>query len=199
VDKKFLTIIDFVDNTSKHSLQTAASLLDLEGAVDFQGEDILLMKRSIDKLLEKRPYFDLHRLKVSSIDSLLREVDILQQEKQTKQAALYTWNNYGGAMRMYSSSNRYFTVDQSLTGQYVLSEYLALVKHLKPVAVFTSKSDAMRYADGLIKQTYMPASNDMPSEAQIALLRQLGADEKTILFLDKAGASRLISELKRRF
>lgn len=208
-DKPHLTIIDFVDNTERHTLQTAASLIGLEGTIDFGGEDILDARKKIDVLLDKRPYYNLNKLSLKSIDELLEEIDILYQEQAAKKEELYTWHQFNDVMRMHSSKFRYYIVEQSLTGQYTLSEYLSLSQQKKRIATFLTQSEAMRYADSLLRQSYSgklstvgyetggSIGTELPSEAQIALLRELGADEDTILFLDKRQASILISSLKK--
>lgn len=215
-DKNHLTIVDFVDNTTTHPLKTAASLLGLDGAIDFQGSDIMDMKNNIDELLEKRPYINLNQLKVQNIDYLIKEIDILQEKELAKKEEHYTWHKFGDGMRMHNGTTRYFFVEQSLTGQYVLYEFLRVIHKKKIIAEFDSQSQAMRYADGQIVQSFgqgssgtfgktsipmtsgIYGSNDMPSEAQMSLLRELGVDEQTILFLNKREASLLISERKRR-
>jgi ATP-dependent helicase IRC3 len=208
--KKYLTIVDFVDNTTKHSLQTAASLVGLDGTVNFRGQDILLARESIDKLLDKRPHYNLNKLDMDRLQYVMEEVDLLQEQEKVKQTEHYSWHSFGDAMRIHNGKHRDFLVEQSLTGQYILTEHLLLAKSKKKIGEFTSKSEAMRYADSLLLQSYSTASlpgsrfgstntygGDMPSEAQIALLRDLGADEQTILFLDKSTASLLINDLKR--
>jgi ATP-dependent helicase IRC3 len=209
--KERLMIVDFVDNTTTHSLQTAASLLGLNGAVSFQGQDILSVQNSIERLLEKRPFYDLNSLDIRKIDYLLKEVDILQANSLTKKEENYTWHTFGNGMRMHNGKHRYFFVEQTLTGQYDLYEFLRLVHKKNKLGEFASQSEAMRYADKQIISAYslnpMPvntseqrsyAMDDLPSEAQSILLRELGVDENTILFINKRDASRLISERKGR-
>jgi superfamily II DNA/RNA helicase len=209
--KSYLVIVDFVDNTSKHQLQTAATLLGLSGTVDFQGQDILETAGRIDALLEKRPYYDLNRLHVTKIDYLLREVDLLQEKALSKQEENYTWHKFGAGMRMHNGKNRYFFIEQSLTGQYMLFEFLRIIHKKKQIGIFATQGEAMRYADAQIVSAFsgmpqplspsyghtMNYSTDLPSEAQMALLRELGVEEKTILFLNKRDASLLISQKKR--
>jgi hypothetical protein len=206
--KEQLMIVDFVDNTSKHSLQTAASLLGLDGAVDFQGQDILAMQSSIDTLLEKRPYYNLNTLDINRIDYLLKEVEVLEQKELAKKDESFTWHRYGESMRMHQGHQKDYFIEQSLTGQYVLYEYLVLPNVKRKIDEFLTQSEAMKYVDNLVVQSYAgvnnptsygtPWSNDIPSEAQINLLRELGVNEQKILFLTKGEASALISQLKRR-
>ncbi len=210
-EKTKLLIVDFVDNTTTHPLQTAASLIGLNGAVNFNGQDLLSVQDSIDSLLEKRPYYDLSKLDVKNIDYLLKEVDIMQENALEKREENYTWHKFGSGMRMHNGKHRYFFVEQTLTGQYNLYEFLRLVHMKNKLGEFGSQSEAMRYADGQIVSSFsqnlmdIPSSeqlqhglNDLPSEAQISLLRELGVDEHTILFLNKRDASQLISDRRRR-
>ncbi len=215
-EKSHLTIVDFVDNTTTHPLQTAASLLGLSGAIDFEGQDILDSKNKIDELLEKRPYSNLNQLKVQNIDYLIKEVDLLQEKELAKKEENYTWHKFGNGMRMHNGTTRYFFVEQSLTGQYVLYEFLRVIHKKKIIGEFNSQSEAMRYADNQLLHSFGSGSpvsfghhqtgfstgtygiHDLPSEAQMALLRELGVEENTILFLNKREASLLISERKRR-
>jgi superfamily II DNA or RNA helicase len=209
-DKPHLTIIDFVDNTSRHALQTAGSLIGLEGTIDFNGGDILDARKQLDELLDKRPHYDLNKLKIVDIDALLEEVDIMQQKEAAQKEELYIWHSFNDGMRMHSSKYRYYLVEQTITGQYELSEYYNLTVTKKPIDTFLSKSEAMRFADSLLRKSYSGMlntvgyeseprfGNELPSEAQIALLRELGADEHTIMFLDKRQASILISALKKQ-
>ncbi len=207
-EKTHVTIVDFVDNTTKHILQTAATLLRLEGTIDFQGNDILSLYPSIEKLLEKRPYYNLNTLKVENIDYLLKEVALLEQQELERKEESFTWHRFGETMRLHHGKQKDYLIEQSLTGQFVLFEYLIIPNVKRKVSEFMSQGEAMKYVDTLVVQSYgginnptsygTPWGNDIPTEAQINLLRQLGVNENKILFLTKAEASVLISQLKRR-
>jgi ATP-dependent helicase IRC3 len=206
--KEHLMVVDFVDNTLSHTLQTSASLLGLEGRVNFQGEDILDMKSRLDLLREKRPGYDLNKLDVKKIEYLIKEVDILEEKRRNAPVVNYEWHQYGEHKRMKIGENRYYFVEQTLTDRYALREQLPSGQtHL--ISTFDSSVDAMKYTNSLITKqfssigaTQAPTGqvweSDIPSEAQIQLLRNLGARESEILMLTKGDASKLISRLKVR-
>jgi ATP-dependent helicase IRC3 len=209
-DKQYAMIVDFVDNTENHKLQTTASLLGLEGTIDFQGEDILLYKSKLEQLKEKRPYYDFNTLDIHNIDYLLEEVDLLQQEEEKRINTPFTWHKFGDIFRIGIGENRYFVIEQSLTGQYQLSKWNTEIGSRSYIATFENRSDAIKQADYLIAQGFGHAASssqtswekDIPTEAQIQLLRNLGVNENTIVMLDKGEASRMITRLKttkRRF
>lgn len=204
--KEHLMIVDFVDNTSTHKLQTSASLLGLEGAVDFKGEDILSYKSKLDQLQEKRPYYNFDTLDIHNIDYLLEEVDIMQQEEEKRINTTFIWHKFGDIFRIGIGDSRYFVIEQSLTGQHQLSKYNTKLGTRTFIAEYLNRSDAIRQADYLIAQGFgssgqsnpnqEPWKKDIPTEAQVQLLRDLRIDENTILMLDRGEASRLISKLK---
>lgn len=206
--KKHLMVVDFVDNTLSHTLQTSASLLGLEGRVNFQGEDILDMKSQLDLLREKRPGYDLSKLDVKKIEYLIKEVDILEEKRRNAPVKNYEWHQFGEHKRMKIGENRYYFVEQTLTGRYALREQLPSGQtHL--ISTFDTSVDAMKQTNTLITKqfssigaTQAPSGqmweSDIPSEAQIQLLRNLGARESEILMLTKGDASKLISRLNVR-
>ncbi|HSW97739.1 MAG TPA: DEAD/DEAH box helicase [Candidatus Saccharimonadales bacterium] len=205
LDKEHLMIVDFVDNTVNHKIKTSASLLGIEGNIDFKGEDILSYKSKLDQLKDKRPYYNFDIVDIYNITYLLEEVDIIQQEEEKRINTLYNWHKFGDVFRIGIGDNRYFVIEQSLTGQYQLSKYNTNEGTRSYIATFLNKTDALRQADYLISQRFGNISSssqerwqkDIPSEAQIQLLRDLDVDESTILMLDKGQASKLISQIKQ--
>ncbi len=121
-NKPFLTVVDFVDNTTKHLLKTSASLLGLEGAINFQGKDILESKEEIDKIRELNPNFDLNRVDMDKIKYIMEEIDLLAGlgvPEEIREDANFSWHRFGvDAYRIGIGDNRYFTVFRTLTGQY---------------------------------------------------------------------------------
>jgi len=204
--KEYLMIVDFVDNTSNHKLQTSSSLLGIEGTIDFNGEDILLYKSKLDSLREKRPFYDLNKLNVRNIESVLEEVDLFTQEEEKRIATPFQWHKFGDTFRIGIGDKKYFVIEQSLTGQFQLSKWNITLGTRSFIGIFTNRSDAVKQADYLVAQGFGTISNpgftqeawqkDIPTEAQIQLLRELGVTESELVLLDKGGASRLISSVK---
>lgn len=166
------------------------------------------MKSQLDLLREKRPGYDLSKLDVKKIEYLIKEVDILEEKRRNAPVKNYEWHQFGEHKRMKIGENRYYFVEQTLTGRYALREQLPSGQtHL--ISTFDTSVDAMKQTNTLITKqfssigaTQAPSGqmweSDIPSEAQIQLLRNLGARESEILMLTKGDASKLISRLNVR-
>lgn len=213
--KEFLTIIDFHDNTYRQKLQTTASLLGLQGALDFKGQDILEAREKINELLELAPSIDLDKLDLDKIDYAIEEVDLLsglQVPTEIGNFTRYDWHRYDeNTYRIGLGNDISLSIKRTLTGQYEVSRvaYDKITKrtseHVFPSGTRNTLEDAVRVSDAYIEQSYPDAlalvatdarwRNQAPSEPQLELLRKMRVNEAVIQELDKGKASRLITKL----
>lgn len=120
--KPHLTVVDFVDNTLKHPLKTASSLLGLEGKVNFRGKDILEVKGEIDKVQELNPNYSLDNLDIDRIKYIMEEVDLLAGldiPEQIRSFTQFNWYRFGvDTYRINLGDQQYVIVSRTVTGQY---------------------------------------------------------------------------------
>lgn len=214
--KDYLTVIDFVDNTYRQNLQTTASLVGIPGNLDFQGQDVLEVKSKVDDLLELAPNFNLDKLDINRIKYIIEEVDLLSGLKMPEELEAYTqfdWHKYDdGVYRISLSDNRFLTVKQDLTDQWLIegSVYDPNTKKLitkEAPGRFPSVEKAIEKADTYIVQkcpdqvtlvnTLSKWRKQTPSEKQLEYLKLVFRVNDTVLMqLDRGQASRLITKLK---
>ena len=212
-NKDHLTILDFHDNTYRQTLQTTASLLGVEGALDFKGQDILLAKEKIEKLMELDPYHDLDKLDIDQIDYEIEEVDILSGLQIPNEISPYTnydWHKYTkDTYRINLGNHQWLEISHDIAGQFSVSEYQYLQETNKTNGRILGSRPTLKMAvedsDLFIHKKYPNrlrlVSNtagwrtDQPSDAQIELLGKLGIKDQVLHALDKGRASRLITKL----
>ncbi len=212
-EKPYLTICDFVDNTYKHRLKTASSLLGLEGKINFRGQDIVDAIPEIDKIRELSPDFNLDRLDFEKLDYVMEEVDLMSGLQIPSDLATLTtnaWHRYGeNAYRIAIGDNRYLTAYQALTGQWnakfeywdgvlrkKIGQELGEEKDLEGIITRIDKFIENNYPDSL-RLVNMNARwrNDPITPAQSDALRKLGVDMEIILQLNKGTASQLQTKM----
>lgn len=211
--KEYLTIVDFLDLTNTHRLQTTSSLLGLNTTLDFQGKDIIEAKENIDKLIELNPNYNLDNLDLSRIDYVLQEIDILSNLKIPQDVAGFTqldWflfrENY---YRLSLPENRIIHIYQTILEEYeILDEaYHASTRSTISTHIGIKKTlkEAFEYADNYVLAKYPQFRNLLdssaawkklqPKEGQVKYLRKMGIGENQIAQLDRGSASRLLSKL----
>lgn len=215
-NKECLTVIDFVDNTSRQRLQTVSSLIGIPGTVDFKGQDILEAKEKIDNLLELAPNFNLSKLDLDKIKYAIEEVDLMSGLKIPEEIEAFTkfqWHRYGeDHYRIALLNDRYIAVKKTLTGQWAVegsvwdnvkgvytvkqadTQYQTLDQAIEVVDKHITKKfpDQVTLVNSESKWRKQP-----PSEKQIEYLRKAFRVSPIVLDqLDKGQASSLLSKLK---
>ena len=212
-DKPYLTIVDFVDNTFRHNLQTSASLLGLEGNVNFRGKDIVDSLEQIEKIKEMAPTYNLNKLDFDNLDYLMEEVDLLaglEIPQKLREFTSFSWQIHGvSSYRINIGNNQSFLIEQTITGQYEVKmqtwdsetrkfsvEKLGEINDLKEAIRKTDVYIRNNHEDSL-KLVKMSAKwrEEESSEKQKFLLRKLGVNWDTINKLNKGQASLLTSRI----
>lgn len=212
--KQHLTLIDFVDNTYRQTLQTTASLLGIPGALDFKGEDVLRVKEKVDQLIDLAPNTDLEKLDIRKIDYAIEEVDLLSGLKIPEELADATeldWHRYSdGNYQLSMPEKRTVHISQQVTGEYLVHEKwydaIDLAKKEKGLATAKDLMAALEFADAYVLSTYPEHKSIVsvkskwrrmpPSMPQVELLQKLGVKSPAIYEqLDRGQAARLISKL----
>lgn len=216
--KEYLTIIDFHDNTYRQKLQTTASLLGVQGAVDFKGQDILEVGQKINNLLELAPNADLEKLDIEKIDYAIEEVDLLsglQVPTEIDNFTKYDWHRYDeNSYHIGLGNDITLSIKKTLTGQFEISKltYDRTTKRVSeyrfPSGTRNTLEDAVRVSDAYIDKSFPDSiglvattarwRNLPPSDAQLDLLRKMRVNDSVINELDKGKASRLITKLINR-
>lgn len=211
--KEYLTVIDFVDNTYKQSLQTTSSLLGMRGALDFKGRDILEVQESVDKLLELAPNADLGILDIDKIKFAIEKVDLMSGLQIPDEIVTFTnldWYRFDeDVYRIGLANNKSMILQKNLTGQYLLTEHeydrTTRIVTDKPIGIWDELQDAISSADQYISKVHSDSmvlvrSNarwrrEELSDQQIELLTKFRVNQVIIEQLDKGQGSRLISRL----
>lgn len=212
-EKPYLTIVDFVDNLYRHTIRTSASLIGVEGMVNFQGNDIVDAKDQVDKIRELAPGFNLDKLDFDKLDYIMEEVDLmggLDIPDGLKGITDHGWLKYGeDAYRLGIGNNQYFVVQLTLTGQWKATlekfdkltkkesiEELGEEKSLEFIIKRCDQYILSNYADALILiNMHARWRKANVSEAQEGMLRRMGVSQLIIDQLDKGKATQLISKL----
>lgn len=211
--KEFLTVIDFVDNTYKQSLQTTSSLLGMKGALDFKGKDIIEVQDSVEKLLELAPNADLSILDINKIQYAIEEVDLMSGLKVPDEVVKFTkldWYRFSeDVYRIGLSNNQSMIIKKTITGDWevIEHEYIKETRQVKEdiISLWPDLEKAINDADDYIKNAHpeimiLVRSNaswrgkEMSSQ-QLNLLEKLRVNQQVIEQLNKGTASRLISRL----
>jgi superfamily II DNA or RNA helicase len=212
--KQCLTILDFVDNTHKQNLQTTASLIGLNQAVDFKGHDIVNVKAKIEELQELAPNVDLEKLDIDRIEYAIEEVDLLAGLKVPDEIAedtRYDWHRFGEEeYRVGLGNAAYVSVSRTITGQYdvvrhtydketrkTLSYEVGTYPDIKNALFQADKFITREHSDSLtLINTQSTWRADKPSPAQLRLLKnKFKVNQMVIDQLTKGQASRLITKL----
>lgn len=212
-DKPYLTVVDFVDNTYKHTIKSAASLLGLDATVQFGGEDVVDAYDKIKEIQELSPDYNLNNLDMTKLDYIMEEVDLLSGlsiptdlEGLTKLA----WQRFGqDAYRINLGNNDYLVIEQSLTGQYKVrrDEWDSTTRKLakEELGECNTLLDAVERSDKYIENNYSEQMILVDTKArwrkapikdkQVAALQRLGVDKAIIDQLDRGKASALQNKL----
>lgn len=211
--KEFLTVIDFVDNTFRQSLQTTASLLGMKGALDFKGNDILEVQEKVEKLLELAPNADLSNVDIDKIDYAIEEVDLMSGLEVPAEVAPFTrldWYRFAeDVYRIGLSNNQSMILKKTITGQWLLieHEYDKDTKQTteREIGLWEDLETAITKADYYISTAHQEVmvlvrtssswKRKEMSPAQLNLLERMRVNHAVIEQLDKGKASRLISRL----
>lgn len=211
--KEFLTVIDFVDNTFRQSLQTTASLLGMKGALDFKGNDILEVQEKVEKLLELAPNADLSNVDIDKIDYAIEEVDLMSGLEVPAEVSPFTrldWYRFAeDVYRIGLSNNQSMILKKTITGQWLLieHEYDKDTKQTteREIGLWEDLETAITKADYYISTAHQEVmvlvrtssswKRKEMSAAQLNLLERMRVNHAVIEQLDKGKASRLISRL----
>ena len=211
--KEYLTVIDFVDNTYRQSLQTTTSLLGMRGALDFQGKDILEVQEKVEKLLELAPNTNLEKLDIEKIEYAIEEVDLMSGLAVPSEIAVFTkldWYKFDeDTYRIGLANNQSMILKKTITGQYVLveHEYDKLTRQSTDVEIgtWTPLEVAIRKADEYISKAHQDVLTLVRSNAswrkqsmssgQFSLLEKFRVNQAVMSQLDRGQASRLITRL----
>lgn len=215
--KGWLTIIDFVDNTYRQRLQTTASLLGIEDAVDFKGKDIMSVKEQLEQLKDLAPNVDLSKIDIDKIDRMIEEVDILSGLTIPDEVVNYTnyeWHKFADGVYRIGLGDRdsdkcSMIVEETITGQYDVTgvRWNKITQEEKKKKIFTAPTldEAIKYSDGVIDSHFSDAlalidskarwRKDKPTDKQLKMLKKFHVNDTVLNQLDKGQASRLITKL----
>jgi ATP-dependent helicase IRC3 len=212
-EKPYLTVVDFVDNTYRHTIKTTASLFGIPGMVDFNGEDVVDGLKKINEIRELNPDFNLDRLSFAKLDYVMEEVDLLgglDIPNELKPMTPHAWHRFGSdAYRVGIGNSQYFIIEQKITGQWearfeawdaitkqVTSNVLGQEETLEWIVSRVDKFIVNNYPDSL-RLINMQARwrKDPVTENQAFALKKLGVAEDIITQLDKGRASQLQTKL----
>lgn len=211
--KEYLTVIDFVDNTYKQSLQTTASLLGMKGALDFKGRDILEVRESVEKLLELAPNANLDKLDIDKIKYAIEEVDLMSGLKVPDEIAVFTgldWYRFDeDVYRIGLANNKSMILSKTITGQWLLTEHeydkVTKLTEDKNIGQWNELQTAIYAADEYIGKVHTDSMVLIRNNArwrkqeltdqQLDLLRKFRVNQVILEQLDRGQGSRLISRL----
>lgn len=212
--KDYLTIIDFVDNTYRQTLQTSVSLLGIPGKLDFQGKDILSIKDEIDQLIDLAPYIDLDHLDINNLRYQIEEVDLLSGLKIPDELIELTsldWVRYmEGHYQLSLPEKKMIHVKELVTGGYeIINDIVNEEKggrSMTQVTTAFSLPEAFQLADYFLAKNYpeyvtlvstkSPWRKKPVSPPQADFLRKMGVNQVVIDKLNRGTASRLLNKLK---
>lgn len=142
--KKGLILVDFVDNTSKHNLVTASSLVGLDTPLlKLDGHDIIALQEDIDELIGNNPYIDFNAVDLDNIKAIVDEVSILalmELPKEIDSISNLCWLRCGKGYKLSMGSDeapdgtifrKYAEIQPDALGHYTCDIYY-LVKHANP-------------------------------------------------------------------
>ena len=213
IGKTELVVIDFNDNTYRHTLKTTASLLGIEQAIDFKGQDILLAKEKIDKLAELSPYYDFEGLDIDKIDYAIEEVDLLSGLQVPSEISVYTsydWHKYlKDTYRLNFGNNQWLEINFDIAGEYAVAEHRFDKDTHRTLSKIIGNTNSLREAiersDKFISNNYQERvklvstragwRKTEPSDAQLTLLKKFKVTDAVLKTLDKGQASRLITKM----
>ena len=98
--KEYLNVVDFVDNTGKHSVVGLATLFGLPKNLKSRGKRITELVKKAEEILEVNPDYDVESIDDWSdlnIDKIIKRVDILAQAELpaiVKSSSKYSWHRY---------------------------------------------------------------------------------------------------------
>jgi hypothetical protein len=212
-EKPYLTIVDFVDNTYRHKLKTAASLLGVDAKINFRGGDILDAKETVDKIQDLNSGYDLDKLDFDRLNYIMEEVDLKAGLKTPHEIANITnfwWMRYGEeSYRVNIGDGRYFIVRPTLTGQYeAIFEYWdkdekrTITEYLGEESGLTARDKIIERVDAYITANYQESlrlikkdarwMKDKISDAQVDALIRLGVSQDVIASLDNKGEAAML-------
>lgn len=211
--KEYLTVIDFVDNTYRQSLQTTSSLFGMKGALDFKGKDILEVQEKVEKLLELAPNANLDKLDIDKIEYAIEEVDLMSGLKVPDEIAPFTkfdWYRFDeDSYRIGLANNQSMTLKKTITGQYLLTEH-TYDKDTRQsteleIGTWRDLETALKNADEFISKVHQDVMilvrnnaswrKQPMSGGQLNLLEKFRVNQAIVEQLDKGQASRLITRL----
>ncbi len=207
--KERLTVIDVVDNASRHDLVSLPSLFGLPPHFDTNGEDLLAVLQELESVQANRGAFDLSRVaSIEEVRRLLTEVDLLRRGGAAVEVERYShleWIKLSEVRYHLTLPHREsITIAQDLLGQYEVSSILqdrtgTYGRYM--VGRLSTLAQAFEVADRFLVE-YRPNAlpllrrdsrwrKDPPSEKQLALLRKLNIPISPNL--SKGEASNLIA------
>ena len=211
-NKPYASLVDFVDNSSRHRLVTASSLMGMEGNINYRGEDILEAQEQIDKIRELAPDYNLDHLDFGKLNYLMEEIDImsgLEIPKDIEPITHYSWLRFGEGYRIGIGEGRYFVVEKDLLGKWVCSyEYWDRETH-KTISEWLGEEEVLDFmierVDKFIASNYSETvklvnmnsdwRNKPLKEPQYDLLRKLGVSSDVIIQLNRGKAAQLTNKL----
>lgn len=211
--KDRLSVVDFVDNTYKNNIKTTASLLGINGDVDFMGNDILEYKDKLDKILELAPNMQLKGSSIEELDYIIEQVDLtsgLAVPDEIIEFTTYDWQRYGeSSYRINLGKNHYFIIEQTLTGQFIVKdklwdpaqkkehmEMLGERPTIEQAVLFADRHIAVKYTDALkLIDTGARWRKEKITDGQAQYLKGYGINDTVLQSLNKGNAARLLDRL----
>ncbi len=194
--KPYCVVVDFVDNSGRHSIIGAASLFGLRETFDLKGKPALEVVEEVERLESENPTLDLRaeedlesvQAKVDRLKTSLHKIDLLRPPETPEALRGMThlcWlQEASGAFRLGALDGSMYTVREDTLGAY------AVYRHVKGIRthIHTAKTieEAVKEAerrlperDAKIMAAGAAWRSEPPSEPQIRLLFTLDRKLRT--------------------
>lgn len=194
--KEDCLVLDFADNSARHTLLTAATLFGLPPKLDTKGKNVLEVAKQVEMFSKQAPWLDLSNLK--SVDELkfaATKIDFFSSKppEALKGLSNFTWiPTADGGFRLPLPNRETLEVVPTR-----LDTWLVRLKRAEnPTSTERpSLQDAMAYANALVPQDAVTLVDSRSSwrrqdatDKQIALLRRLGVQVPSRITKGQAAA-----------
>jgi superfamily II DNA or RNA helicase len=209
--KKDCLIIDIVDNTSKHSLVTLASLFGLPPLLDLKEKSVLDTIKTVDEFKYKNPTADLtHLQNIDSIQHYAVPINLLKPASDVDKFSKLTWYKMDANTHLVVlPNNQWCKISKNLLNTYDITGYINDTLALKEST--ESQQEAFAYAEtwincylerwkiNLVKRN-AKWKRDPITQSQIDFIKKIMGKKcpPDISFYTKGDASNLINGLKAK-
>jgi len=194
--KRDCLVIDFVDNTSRHSLAGVGSLVGMGDALDFAGKSMVKAARRFEEAVAAKPNLDVMRLKsVDELDLAITQADLFRDVSPPALASFagMTWNQLSESDFLVSIPGEgSVRVTQDVLGHWTATvtppvpspdaPTSTVLLNVEPPDKFDSIEDAIGWSESLLKRAGFGSLLNVK-----AAWRKNAASEKQLKFLKRLG------------